>query len=854
PEALAAAALGLHFTRLPLGDAEPLERVEAALRRSPLSQHGAALEEVTRVLREAGDEARLRTAAAAPPEATAVGPRFADTFEHVTAGDAAAVLAATQAYDLPCLELLRWRERFSCRLFQDRAELAAYLAGTPEVAPAESRLPAAVLVDEETVLAVSRYASVLPEKGLVIVSEYATALRRRGGEWKIRAVLETDYEEKAAVGEAAARAEAARYLSRPMSDSERLARLTVAAAGHALVETISRQATRPVQDAGQVQDAGPEGMGQRRGSEAKGQRVCVVGGGAAGLSAARELERLGHTVTVLERDDSIGGKCGSLFADGRWHDLGAHLLSNQCRRVYALMREVGCEAEPLPPMRLFDPVARRIGTDTTAAYDRQALLDHRAARRELFPTIHEPGLAHGGGALGEPVAPWLASHRLAAMAALETSFTAAGYGLLRDPELAALYFAKYADVLGLFAEDLSDAAPERFTVAGGFMDLWRRVARRLRDVRCGVRIEAVERDASGVRVHTEEGVLEFDALVLALPLDTTVDFLDLAAEERKLFSRIRTNDYYTIVASLSGLPRDGFYLVKHQRDGVHLTVAPGRITAFEHRYASSDVYVCWAYADASIDPTTLQRRLREDVEAMGGSVEAIHAYRRWRFFPHFGAADVAAGAHERLEALQGQRRTYYTGGLLGFELVEPTVAHAQETMRRHFAAAGAAPEPQRVAAGTVAAQVGQAMSAPPQAPQAPHAPQVLQAPQAAAAVSTVVGGAFEADAIERWLVRRVATARGIPEGEIDAHAPLELYALESLQVVGLLADLSDYLDWRVTPSLLLEFPTLAGVARHLAETVAAAGPATVGVAPASGHRQQGSGPLLKRLGRLFRSN
>ncbi|HEU5315012.1 MAG TPA: AMP-binding protein, partial [Chloroflexota bacterium] len=162
PEALAAAALGLHFTQLPLSDSEPLQQVEAALRRGPLSQHGAALEEVTRLLREAADETRLRAAAAAPPDATAVGPRFADTFEHVTVGDAAAVLAATQAYDLPCLELLRWRERFSCRLFQDRSELAAYLAGTPEVAPAESRLPAAVLVDEETVLAVSRYASVLP--------------------------------------------------------------------------------------------------------------------------------------------------------------------------------------------------------------------------------------------------------------------------------------------------------------------------------------------------------------------------------------------------------------------------------------------------------------------------------------------------------------------------------------------------------------------------------------------------------------------------------------------------------------------------------------------------------------------
>ncbi len=38
-----------------------------------------------------------------------------------------------------------------------------------------------------------------------------------------------------------------------------------------------------------------------------GQRVAVVGSGPAGLSAARELARLGHAVTVFERDAEPGG-------------------------------------------------------------------------------------------------------------------------------------------------------------------------------------------------------------------------------------------------------------------------------------------------------------------------------------------------------------------------------------------------------------------------------------------------------------------------------------------------------------------------------------------------------------------
>ena len=38
-----------------------------------------------------------------------------------------------------------------------------------------------------------------------------------------------------------------------------------------------------------------------------GKKVAVVGSGPAGLAAAQQLTRAGHTVTVFERDDRIGG-------------------------------------------------------------------------------------------------------------------------------------------------------------------------------------------------------------------------------------------------------------------------------------------------------------------------------------------------------------------------------------------------------------------------------------------------------------------------------------------------------------------------------------------------------------------
>ena len=41
--------------------------------------------------------------------------------------------------------------------------------------------------------------------------------------------------------------------------------------------------------------------------EKTGKRIAVIGGGPAGLTAAREGRRLGHEVTLFEREDRLGG-------------------------------------------------------------------------------------------------------------------------------------------------------------------------------------------------------------------------------------------------------------------------------------------------------------------------------------------------------------------------------------------------------------------------------------------------------------------------------------------------------------------------------------------------------------------
>ena len=55
--------------------------------------------------------------------------------------------------------------------------------------------------------------------------------------------------------------------------------------------------------------------------------VVVVGAGLAGLTCARELERRGFDIVVLERSDALGGRVRTDVIEGYRCDRGFQLLN-----------------------------------------------------------------------------------------------------------------------------------------------------------------------------------------------------------------------------------------------------------------------------------------------------------------------------------------------------------------------------------------------------------------------------------------------------------------------------------------------------------------------------------------------
>jgi len=71
------------------------------------------------------------------------------------------------------------------------------------------------------------------------------------------------------------------------------------------------------------------------------QKVLIVGAGVGGITTAALLAQKGYEVTVLEKNDIPGGRCGHMVVDGYHFDTGAtfFMMPELYERTFALLGE-----------------------------------------------------------------------------------------------------------------------------------------------------------------------------------------------------------------------------------------------------------------------------------------------------------------------------------------------------------------------------------------------------------------------------------------------------------------------------------------------------------------------------------
>jgi hypothetical protein len=416
-------------------------------------------------------------------------------------------------------------------------------------------------------------------------------------------------------------------------------------------------------------------------------RICIVGAGPAGLSAACYLRDRGYSsVILLERESQPGGKCLSFRCKECIVEMGAVFATNAYDVTLDLMDRVGIKPARSKassrskidraliergyfPMEYALPgyfsriEALRLGWE---------ILKYRLLSRR-YRRLYNPGLSDLPGDLHDPFSAWVKKYRMSKFAKMiEIPCTTFGYGYF--DEIPAAYVLKYMDV-----PTISSLIFQKrfFHWEEGAQLLWKKLAAGF-DVRYDTSPKRIRRGEI-ISVDIGSGRLEFDILILAAPLDESLIYLDCTSGERELFSRIKYYDYYVYSCVIEDLPiSGGFMPANFSRDRC------GHIMIWSQRSVEQNLYTFYTLGNGLMGDPEIREILRSEIEGMGGSLKKIQAFKKWKYFPHIDSAEMKAGYYERLEGMQGQLNTYYAGELMNFSTIELSARYSKDLVERFF--------------------------------------------------------------------------------------------------------------------------------------------------------------------------
>ena len=465
------------------------------------------------------------------------------------------------------------------------------------------------------------------------------------------------------------------------------------------------------------------------------ERVCIIGGGPAGISAAMYLEKKGYTdYAVYEKQGRVGGKAHSpkisVNGEERTYETGAIMGAKTYFAVSEVEQFGGETHDDGPSMRRmyrdkdgFEIHPFEIGEDFSISKTLGLLKLKRQMKKLVrlmntkyrgYDTYGHVGVAKGeffglskevdrplhrirgrNPNLKDLALPFSEFCRINGVEEVQRiwigPYTSFGYGYF--DEIPAAYVMKYLDT----TTAIEFVNMRLWTWKRGTQSIYEAANRKLRHPAfLNTEVIGVERPEEGkegrirVTVRDPEGVRteEFDRLIVTSPLDWFLGIADARAEEKELFSKIIHEKYVDFTALFEkgeGPDISGYIFDNMTPDRL------GHAMVYYHRWEDlGGDCPCPVYAlrnhtgDADVPYDETIRLMEEDMKKCGFPVKERLFEQESYYCPHVSPEDYAAGWYDRLDAMQGKQNTYYAGEILSFGDMEDTCAASRDIVGRFF--------------------------------------------------------------------------------------------------------------------------------------------------------------------------
>jgi len=460
----------------------------------------------------------------------------------------------------------------------------------------------------------------------------------------------------------------------------------------------------------------------------KNTRICIIGGGPAGLSAGMYLEKKGYeNYTILERNDRVGGKCWSPTYNGRRYEMGAIMGVPSYYAVHDVEEFCGITHDGPKLNRnykdsqgnVIEPFARtliniirnpwllrmkkqleRFGELLETKYKGYDINGHRGVaegRYEGFAVT--PGREPVSGAnpnlkdLCLPFSEFCKKNDVELVQKIWIGpYTSFGYGYF--DEIPAGYVLKYLD----FQTCMNFVKVNLWTWKNGTQYIWEQLNDHLKNkARLNSTIEKVERKDGKVYVTVNGAVEEFDKIIVTAPLHIPGkradgqkgmdEYFDVRDDEKELFSKIDYERYDVLAVETK--PEDHPEISYYVFDNM-VKERLGHLMVYYRRWKDEVNQVITTYAlrkhkDMKEVPyDDCKKMVLDDLKTMKNP--ASNVVNEWSvyYFPHVFSEDYAAGWYDKVEAMQGKYDTFYAGEVMSFGDMDETAEYSRELVERFF--------------------------------------------------------------------------------------------------------------------------------------------------------------------------